>query len=180
MTATLPGGTILLVEDDPPTRSLISRILQNQGYQLLEACNGVAGLSLAANHDGPIDLLVTDIVMPHMDGFTLSERLVESRPGTRVLFMSGYADRSTAVRGGLKQAGHPFLVKPFTRDSLLQTVREQLDGAPNARRDRDTPQPDQPLSEPGVPFCPPNQDIFRIEPEACTAAVTGLLHHGEK
>ena len=118
--------------------------------------------------------------MPHMGGFTLSERLVESRPGTRVLFMSGYADRSTAVREGLKQAGHPFLVKPFTRDSLLQTVREQLDGAPNARRDRDTPQPDQPLSEPGVPFCPPNQDIFRIEPEACTAAVTGLLHHGEK
>ena len=131
MTATPSGETILLVEDDPPIRSLIRRILQGQGYQLLEACNGAVGLSLAADHRGPIDLLLADVVMPHIDGFTLSERLVESHPETRVLFLSGYADRSVTIRARLKEAGHPFLIKPFTRDHLLRTIREQLDTKPS-------------------------------------------------
>ncbi len=130
MTATPPVETILLVEDDPPIRSLISRILQGQGYRLLDAFNGAAGLRLAEDHRGPIDLLVTDIVMPGMDGFTLAGRLVESHSETRVLFLSGQADRSVAVRGGLKEAGQAFLLKPFTSDRLLRTIHEQLDTAP--------------------------------------------------
>ena len=121
------GETILLVEDDPPTRSLISRILPGQGYTLLDACNGAAGLRLAEDHRGPIDLLVTDIVMPQMDGFTLGERLVESHPETVVLFMSGYAERSVVIHGRLKEAGQSFQLKPFSRDHLLQTIRERLD-----------------------------------------------------
>ena len=122
--------TILLVEDDPPIRSVIRRMLDGHGYQVLAVCDGLAALSLAEEHSGPIDLLVANIVMPHMDGFTLSGRLVASHPETRVLFMSGYADRSVAVRGRIKEAGHSFLIKPFSRDHLLRTIREQLDTEP--------------------------------------------------
>ena len=125
-----PGETILLVEDDPPVRDIISLLLQGQGYQLLEARNGLEASRLAANHRGPIDLLLTDIVMPHMDGFTLVTRLVESHPEIRVLFMSGNVDRSESVRVELQGAGHTFLLKPFTCDRLLRTVREQLDTKP--------------------------------------------------
>ncbi len=104
---------------------------------LLEACNGPAALCLAANHRGSIDLLFIDIVMPHMDGFTLGERLVESHPETLVLFMSGHSDRSVAVRGGLKEAGQPFLLKPFTCDDLLRTIRDQLDTEAGRKSDSD-------------------------------------------
>lgn len=93
MTATPPIETILLVEDDELVRRLIRRSLEGQWYRVLSACNGLEALSLADHHRGPIDLLVTDVVMPRMDGFTLGERLVESHPETRVLFISGYADR---------------------------------------------------------------------------------------
>ena len=131
MTTRPLGETILLVEDEPPIRRLIRRELEREGYQLLEACNGHEALGLATDHVGPIDLLVTDVVMPRMDGFTLGERLAEARPNTRVLFLSGQADQSVAIRGGLKEAGQAFLLKPFTLDCLLQTIREQLDGAPH-------------------------------------------------
>ena len=122
--------TILLVEDDAPIRRLLSRALEHQGSQLLKASNGHEALGLLANHRGPIDLLVTDVVMPRMDGFTLSERLGESHPETRVLFLSGQADQSTAVRGGLRNGEQAFLLKPFTHSTLLHTIREQLDGGP--------------------------------------------------
>jgi|AP45_3_1055517.scaffolds.fasta_scaffold67827_2 DNA-binding response OmpR family regulator len=133
MTTTSPTETILLVEDDPPIRRLIQRVLQGQGYQLLEACNGREALSLAGLHRGTIDLLVTDVVMPKMDGFTLGERLIESRPDTRVLFLSGQAAQSMAVRGGLKAAGQAFLLKPFTHDCLVRAIRDQLDTDTAAR-----------------------------------------------
>ena len=130
MTVRPPGETILLVEDDPPIRRLIRRSLESQGFQLLEASNGQDALLVAAEHSGPIDLLVTDVVMPRMDGFTLGERLVESHPEVRVLFISGEVDQSVAVRGGLKETGQAFLLKSFTPDHLLRTIREQLDTAP--------------------------------------------------
>ena len=128
-TARPSGETILLVEDDPLIRRLIRHMLQGQGYQLLEAYHGPAALSLAEDHRGPIDLLVTDVVMPQMDGFTLGERLVESHPETRVLFLSGYADQSARVRDALKKVGSAFLPKPFTQSGLLQKIRVQLDTA---------------------------------------------------
>ena len=130
---TTPSETILLVEDDPPIRRLIQRVLQGQGYHLLEAGNGREALSIAGHHLGTIDLLVTDVVMPKMDGFTLGERLVESRPDTRVLFLSGQAEQSLAVRGGLREAGQAFLLKPFTHDCLVRAIRDQLDADTAAR-----------------------------------------------
>ena len=131
MTAKLPGETILLVEDDLPIRRLIRGALEGQGYQVLVACNGPEALGLAADHPGPIDLLVSDVVMPRMDGFKLAERLVASRPQTQVLFLTGYSDQSVSVRGGLKETGQAFLLKPFTHDRLLQTIRDQLNTAPS-------------------------------------------------
>ena len=123
--------TILLVEDDAPIRRLLYRALQDQGYRLLEACNGQEALELLANHREPIDLLLTDIVMPHIDGFTLSERLGDTHPETRILFLSGQAEQSMAVREGLEEGKQNYLLKPFTHHTLLQTIRQQLDGAPN-------------------------------------------------
>ena len=124
-TASPTGETILCVEGGPPVRRHIRRMLQGQGYQVLEASSGQEALGLAADHRGPIELLVTDAVMPHMSGFTLGERLVESHPETRVLFLSGYTDQW--VTGGLQATGRPFLLRPFTHDRLLRTVRDQLD-----------------------------------------------------
>ena len=128
--------TILLVEDDAPVRRLIHRALEGQGYRLLEACNGHEALGLAVGHRGAIALLVTDVVMPRMDGFTLSEQIITSHPETRVLFLSGQADQLVAVRGGLKEARRAFLLKPFTHDRLLRTIRDQLDTASGRGRSR--------------------------------------------
>ena len=134
MTARPPGETILLVEDEMPIRVLIRRALEGQGYQLLEAGDGEEALDLAADQSGHIDLLITDIVMPGMDGFTLCERLAESHPETRILFLSGEADRSVAMRGGLTvRLGRRFLLKPFTYDRLLRTIRDLLDTEPDRR-----------------------------------------------
>lgn len=126
MTDIVSAGTILLAEDEPPIRRLICRVLEGEGYRMLEACNGDDALELAADHPGPIDLLVTDVVMPRMDGFTLHERLSAERPDTRVLFLSGYADQSVTVRGGLRETGQVFLLKPFTRTRLLESVQSLM------------------------------------------------------
>ena len=125
-TAAPRGHTILLVEDDPQIRDLIRRSLDAKGYRVLKASDGQAALSLAADYRGPIDLLVTDVVMPGVDGFTLAERLVELRPETRVLLISGYAEQSV-VREELVGSRHRFLLKPFTSARLLRAIREQLD-----------------------------------------------------
>ena len=103
------------------------RNLDAEGYHVLEARDGREALGLIACHLGPIDLLLTDIVMPGMDGVTLADRLVERRPESRVLLISGYSERSPGVRGGLTEGGHPFLPKPFTQARLLEAIREQLD-----------------------------------------------------
>ena len=110
-------------------------MLQGQGYLLLEASTGNEALGLAAKHHGPIALLVTDVVMPQMGGFILGERLAESHPETRVLFLSGYTDQSVTV--GLKEAGQAFLLRPFTHDRLLQAIREQLNTEAGSDRRRD-------------------------------------------
>ena len=118
--------TILIVEDDPPLRQLVHRMLEAAGFGLIEAPSGEQALSLARRTRGSIDLLVTDIVLPHMDGFDLAEAITRLHPETRVLYMSGYADRSVAVRGGLKEVDAPFLLKPFTKSQLEQKVAEAL------------------------------------------------------
>jgi signal transduction histidine kinase len=122
------GGneTILLVEDDEMVRSLIRRTLQGQGYTLLEARHGDEALSLSAQHSEPIDLLLTDVVMPQISGRELAERLKTLRPQMKTLFMSGYMD-NTVVRHGVLEAEIEFLPKPFLPSVLTSKVREVLD-----------------------------------------------------
>jgi len=122
------GGseTVLLVEDEAALRSLAQEILRDQGYKVIAAGSGAEALDLARSHPAPIDLLVTDVVMPGMDGRELADRLGPVHPETRCLFMSGYTD-DAVVRRGVREEGMPFLQKPFTIDALALKVREVLD-----------------------------------------------------
>ena len=118
--------TILLVEDMDPLREIARRVLAGKGYTVLQAHNGKEAMELAARHAGPIDLLLTDVVMPEMNGVQLVEALVRTRPSLSVLFMSGYAE-DEAMRHRVETARARFVPKPFSPASLLQQVREALD-----------------------------------------------------
>jgi PAS domain S-box-containing protein len=127
--ATVPHGseTVLLVEDEDGVRALTRHVLENCGYTILEACDGPGAVRLAGQHQGPIDLLVTDVVMPRMSGSEVAGRLAERYPGMKVLFLSGYTD-DAVVRHGILEAEVAFLHKPFSPASLAVKVREVLDG----------------------------------------------------
>jgi PAS domain S-box-containing protein len=118
--------TILLVEDEDAVRMLVGTMLRHAGYTVLDASRGSVALRLAGEHAGPIHLLITDVVMPEMDGRELVERLARLRPGIRVLYLSGYTD-DAVVRHGVLQAEVAFLQKPFTMAALTIKVREVLE-----------------------------------------------------
>ena len=120
------GETVLLVEDEDALREVTHRILTRNGYRVLTAAGGPDAVAVAADHGGPIDLLLTDVVMPHMHGQELAERITAARPGTRVVFMSGYAQPFLAGDGTLP-AGTVLIAKPFTQADLLARLREVLD-----------------------------------------------------
>jgi len=128
-TKSLQGSeTILLVEDEEIVRKLACTILQKNGYEVLEAPNGEEALRIVQGQNGnPIHLLVTDVVMPGMSGRQLADRLERVRPGTKVLFMSGYTD-DTIVHHGVLDPGIAYIQKPFTPDALASKVRDILDG----------------------------------------------------
>jgi CheY-like chemotaxis protein len=119
--------TILVVEDEAAVRRMASRALRSQGYAILEAENGAEALEVLARATGPVDLVLSDVVMPVLNGGELGERLAAERPELRVLFMSGYTD-DDIVRRGLLRPGSPFLQKPFMPEDLARKVREVLDG----------------------------------------------------
>jgi CheY-like chemotaxis protein len=118
--------TVLLVEDDAALRELGRILLRGFGYTVIAAGHGAEALELAGHHEGPIDLLVTDVIMPGMSGRTLADLLSEQRADLRILYMSGYAD-DAIVRHGVLEAGTRFLPKPFTREALGRAVRDALD-----------------------------------------------------
>jgi CheY-like chemotaxis protein len=119
------GGTVLLVEDDDQLRRLTHRALAAQGYTVLEADRGSTAVDIARRHKGPIDLLLTDVIMPDTNGRKLADTLRPSRPELRVLFMSGYPDGAIANHGML-ESGTAYLAKPFTTDAIIRKVREVL------------------------------------------------------
>ena len=118
--------TVLLVEDEGALRELVHECLVAFGYAVLEAGSPAVALELAERHDGPIHLLVTDVVMPGMGGAELARRVTALRPGAKVLFVSGYTD-DAVVREGVAADSLTFLQKPFTADALARKVRELLD-----------------------------------------------------
>ena len=120
--------TILLVEDDEAVRTLARTVLEGRGYRVLVASDGEAALSVAAAHEGTIDLLVSDVVMPRLGGREVANRLREARPGLRTLFVSGYTD-DAILRHGVAAGRDPFLAKPFTPEQLTRSVRDVLDDA---------------------------------------------------
>ncbi len=129
--AIAPSGneTVLVVEDEDGIRELVRRILADAGYEVLEAGDGKEALLVADRHDGPIHLLLTDVVMPGMSGGELGEALTGLRPDLEVIYISGYAD-SEVLNRGVHRTEDSFLNKPFQGDELLHKVRGVLDKRP--------------------------------------------------
>jgi PAS domain S-box-containing protein len=121
--------TILLVEDEANLRHLARQYLETQGYKILEAEDGAAALQIAAGHQGPIDLLLTDVIMPGMNGRELARRVVAQRPDVRVVYMSGYTENAIGHNGTI-DVGINLLQKPFSLPALKDKVREVLDSEP--------------------------------------------------
>ena len=121
------GGTetVLLVEDEESVRQLVRETLAAKGYRVMEAATGESGAAVAAQHDGKIDLVITDVVMPGMGGRELVKQLARSRPETKVLYLSGYTE-DAIINEGTMESGAAFLQKPFTLQSLARKVREVL------------------------------------------------------
>ena len=124
------GEVVLLVEDDDSLRVMAARILRQRGYAVLEANHGAAALGVLGEHAGRLDILVTDVVMPEMDGIELAHEVTRFRPETRVLFMSGYAQRD--LFSGATTPGATLLQKPFRIGELVGAIRKVLDAEPGA------------------------------------------------
>ena len=124
-----PGSaseTILVVEDEKAVRDLTVRMLERLGYKLLTAASGAEAIEISRAHTGPIDLLLTDVVMPNMSGRQVADALAPSRPGMKVLYLSGYTE-NTVIHHGVLDANVDFLPKPFSREILGKKLREILD-----------------------------------------------------
>jgi PAS domain S-box-containing protein len=121
--------TILLVEDEEGVRKITREALELNGYRVLEAAGGAEAQVICKLHEGRIDLMVTDMIMPQMSGRELAERLASLRPEMKVLYISGYTENAVLQQG--LEAGMAFLQKPFTLEALTQKVREVLDKGTN-------------------------------------------------
>jgi CheY-like chemotaxis protein len=118
-----PSATILLVDDDDPLRRLVQDLLRAEGFHVIDASNGVEALEISSAYPQPIDLLLTDVIMPKVNGLLLAGRLLQERPSIAVLYMSGYVEQSILA------AKHPEAVlirKPFTPGALIAAVRQVL------------------------------------------------------
>jgi len=122
-----PRGTetILLAEDEQDVREVAREFLESGGYTVLEAKDGTEAVGLVEKHQGDIDLLITDMVMPGITGQELALRLREIRPNLRMLYMSGYSD-GAALNSALSDSSVRLLTKPFSRSALLRAVKELL------------------------------------------------------
>ena len=143
-----PGReTILLVEDEPNLRYLARQYLEKQGYRVIEAADGAVAVQIAVAHEGVIHLLLTDVIMPGMNGRELAQRISEIRPNVKILYMSGYTENVIGQNGTL-DAGVRLLQKPFNLRDLKSVVREVLDTTPTPQEVRMSTQSAEPLHAP--------------------------------
>ena len=119
------GETILLVEDDPALRTMAAEVLCDIGYKVLAAPSGAQAMHVVAEHQGPLDVFLTDVVMPGMTGRELASQIATRHPRIQILYMSGYTD-DTIGHHGLHGKTLRLLQKPFTHDALVRHVREAL------------------------------------------------------
>ena len=117
---------ILLVDDDQPFRELLKRFLELKGLAVIECTNGVDALDALMTHPGHIDVLMTEVVIPRLDGFLLAREAAVITPWTRHLFVTGYAEERPHLRRALECADTPFLLKPFTQAQLLDALQPLL------------------------------------------------------
>jgi two-component system cell cycle sensor histidine kinase/response regulator CckA len=121
-----PGKkTILVVDDEPEVRKLVSAMVGQFGYSVMTADSGEHALTLYKNHKGPIELLITDVIAPGMSGPMLADKLAEFQPDLKVLYISGY-DNTHVVQKYVVEKGHALLTKPFTVEEMQTKVRELL------------------------------------------------------
>ena len=121
------GETVFVVEDEPHVRRIVVDLLRGHGYTVMQAADGVEAMRLAEAHAAPIDLLVTDVIMPHLSGHALAEHLLALRPGMKVLYLS--ANPADARERHAVPETAPMLAKPFKPDAVLRQVRAVLDSA---------------------------------------------------
>jgi two-component system, cell cycle sensor histidine kinase and response regulator CckA len=122
----LNSETILLVEDQPALRDVVRESLETFGYRVVEAADGEQAMAMAMTAEEPLQLLLSDVVMPAMGGRELADALRKARPNLPVLFMSGYTEGAVS-RHGVLEGGTAFISKPFTPRDLARKVRETLD-----------------------------------------------------
>jgi len=132
------GETVFVVEDQPAVRDIVRQLLERQGYRVLDAPDGGTALDIAAKSSASFELLITDVVMPHMSGREVADRLSELRPGIKVLFISGYTGDAVVRQGALSQ-DMEYLEKPFGPDALARKVRNVLDSTKTYRDSRAAP-----------------------------------------
>ena len=116
-------ATILLVDDDEAIRRFVRRILQQQRFQVIEACDGAEALKVASAYAERVDLVLTDVTMPKVNGLILTQRLLQERPGIGVLYMSGYVEKSMLLATRPESI---LIQKPFTPEALIAAVRQIL------------------------------------------------------
>lgn len=125
-----PKGNVLLVEDDDQVRGFIRTLLTNNGYEIMEARTGAEGLEIAENSGAKIDLLLSDMLLPELSGFDLAQRVLELRPDTRIMLMTGYVE-GEIVQRSTSELGASFLDKPFKPAQLLTRVQEAISAGRN-------------------------------------------------
>ncbi len=125
--------TILVVEDDPSLRRLARKIFEKYGYNVLDAKNGIEALRIAREYEGAIQLVLTDVIMPEMNGAELVKHLIRKQPDLKYIYMSGYPE-NTLSNSGLSNSNFDLIEKPFSTDTLVGKVRKVLDGAKGAKQ----------------------------------------------
>ena len=123
---TIDATTVVVVDDDPCLRELMGRCLEQRGCLVIVAQDGREALRIIERYPDPIDLLISDVIMPHVGGFALVAQVSQERPAMKILYVSAHAESSPEVRMGLQAAGRLYLKKPFQHDEFLKVIDQAL------------------------------------------------------